>query len=294
MNRFVFALIVAGAVLAASAQTPTKPATSTTPAAKSSSPASTTSATKPTTASAPVPAWIKLPPGVPVVAHGPVKIPFALRYEDIKVGTGPVAEPHKVYRVKYTGWLAADGHKFDSSDDHPAQPVFDSKLQQVMGPDGKPKMEAGQPILFLQGRPGMIAGWDMGFDGIRVGGRRRVFIPYQLAYGEQGRAGPDPKNPVIPAKADLIFDIELVEMLEPPAQSAQPPRPGMPSPARAPAAPQPGASAQPNSAPAPSAAPAAPAPAGAPAQPSPPPQQGAPAQPTTPPQQAAPAQPQPK
>jgi peptidylprolyl isomerase len=229
---------------------------------------------------------MKLPPGVPVVAHGPLKMPFAMRYEEIKVGPGPLAQPHKVYRVKYTGWLAADGRKFDSSDDHPAQPVFDSSLQQVMGADGKPKMEAGQPVLFLQGRPGMIAGWDLGFDGMHVGGKRRLFIPYQLAYGEPGRPNPDPKNPGIPAKADLIFDIELVEMMEPPAQPA--PRPGMPRPA--PVTPHPGASTQPNAAPAPSAAPAAPA-ATAPAQPSTPAQ---PAPVPTPPPAAAPAQPQPK
>jgi peptidylprolyl isomerase len=232
-----------------------------------------------------VPAWIKLPPGVPAVPHGPVKIPFALRYEEIKVGTGPIAEPHKVYRVKYTGWLAADGHKFDASDDHPPQPVFDSTLQAVKGPDGKPKLVAGQPILFLQGRPGMIAGWDMGFDGMHVGGRRRLFIPYQLAYGEQGRPNPDPKLPGIPAKADLIFDVELVEMMEPPAQSAQPPRPGMSAPARAPAAPHPGAGVRPNAAPTQPATPAPPA-ATAPA----------PAQPATtaPAPTSAPAQSQPK
>ena len=173
-------------------------------------------------------AWIKLPPGVPALAHGPVKVGFVLRYEEIKVGTGPLAEPRKVYRVKYTGWLAADGHKFDSSEDHPAQPVFDSKLQQAMGPDGKPKMEAGQPMLFIQGNPRLIPGWNLGFDGMHVGGKRRLFIPYQLAYGEPGQPSSDPKNPGIPPKADLIFDIELVEMMEPPAQAAPPMRPGMP------------------------------------------------------------------
>jgi peptidylprolyl isomerase len=215
-------------------------------------------------------------------------MPFALRYEEIKVGSGPIALPHKIYRVKYTGWLAADGHKFDASDDHPPERVFDSSLQPVKGDDGKPKMEAGQPILFLQGRPGMILGWDLGFDGMHVGGKRRLFIPYQLAYGELGRQGPDPKNPGIPPKADLIFDIELVEMIEPPAQSAQPPRPGMSSPARAPVTPHPGAGAPPNAAPSQPATPATPAATAAPAQPP------APAQPATPPQPAAPAQPQPK
>jgi peptidylprolyl isomerase len=204
-----------------------------------------------------------------------------MRYEEIKVGTGPIAQPHMVYRVKYTGWLAADGHKFDASDDHPPQPVFDSSLQPEKGPDGKPKMEPGQPILFLQGRPGMIQGWDLGFEGMHVGGKRRLFIPYQLAYGEQGRANPDPKYPGIPAKADLIFDIELVEMLEPPTQAAPPMRPGMP-PHPAPMSPHPGAGMQSSPAPAHPPAPAqTPAPATAPT---------TPPTPTTP---HAPAPPQP-
>jgi len=269
------------------------------PAAKpqSSSAAKTppvSSAARPATAIPSVPAWIKLPPGVPPVTHGPVKIPFALRYEEIKVGTGPIAEPHKVYRVKYTGWLAADGRKFDSSDDHPAEPVYDSSLNQVQGPDGKPKMEAGQPMLFIQGRPGMISGWDLGFGGMHVGGKRRLFIPYQMAYGETGRPNTNPKNPGIPPKADLIFDIELVEMMEMPAQPAPPARPGMPRPA--PLTPHPGAGAQPNTAPAPSATPAPPPSTTVPPQPATPPQSTAPAQPAppTPGQSAAPAQPQPK
>ena len=288
MNRFILALVFAAAALAANAQTSTKPAT--TPAPKSSS-AST--AAKPSTASAPVPAWIKLPPGVPVVAHGPVKVPFSLRYEEIKVGTGPLAEPHKIYRVKYTGWLAADGHKFDSSDDHPAEPVYDSALQQVKGDDGKPKMIAGQPILFMQGRPGMIPGWDLGFGGMHVGGKRRVFVPYQLAYGEPGRPSADPKNPGIPPKADLIFDIELVEMMEPPAPPARPtmpPRPG-------PMTPHPGAGMPPNPAPGQPGTSAAPAGSAAPAMPpapaQPPPPPPAPTPPPAPAASPAPAPPQP-
>ena len=141
------------------------------------------------------------------------------------------------------------------------QPVYDSSLQAVKGEDGKPKMEPGQPILFLQGRPGMIPGWDLGFDGMRVGGKRRLFIPYQLAYGELGRPNPnpDPKNPGIPPKADLIFDIELLEMMEPPTQPAPPPRPGMP-PHPAPVAPHPGVSAPANAPPAQPSTPAQPPP----------------------------------
>ena len=83
-----------------------------------------------------------------------------------------------------------------------------------MGADGKPKMEAGQPWLFMQGDPRMVSGWNLGFDGMHVGGKRRLFIPYQMAYGEVGSPSPDPKKPGIPPKADLIFDIELVQVMD--------------------------------------------------------------------------------
>jgi peptidylprolyl isomerase len=145
---------------------------------------------------------IKLPPGI-TPYHKVLKTAFALKYQDIQVGTGPEAEPLKVYHVKYTGWLAADGKKFDSSDDHPGK----------------------EPIAFPQGRGRVIPGWDQAFDGMKIGGKRRIFIPYQLAYGAAGRP------PVIPAKADLIFDIELVDVTDMPAgpPGGRPmPRPGAP------------------------------------------------------------------
>src|SRR6266568_2806945 len=115
MKQFVLILLLAASA-AATAQTPAKPATT-------SKPATTT-------------AGAKLPPGVPVV-RGVVRTAFSLRYEDIKIGAGKEAEPNKIYKVHYTGWLAADGHKFDSSYDHRAP---------VMGKDGKPELGAdGQP-----------------------------------------------------------------------------------------------------------------------------------------------------
>ena len=205
------ALVLALAASLSAAQTPTtpttppaKPATSTTkPAvtAKSSTaakPAGTGTATHTAVAGA-----IKLPPGIPVY-HKLLKTAFALKYQDIEIGTGPVAEPLKLYKVKYTGWLAADGKKFDSSEDHPGK----------------------EPIQFPQGRGRVIPGWDQAFEGMKIGGKRRLFIPYQFAYGAMGRP------PVIPAKSDLIFDIELVDVTEMPPPGApgagrpMPPRPG--------------------------------------------------------------------
>ena len=120
---------------------------------------------------------IKLPASIPA-APGPVHTQFEMRYTDIKVGTGEPALPGQTYTVHYTGWLY-DGTKFDSS------------------------VDRNQPFDFMQGRKAVITGWDIGFEGMRVGGKRRLFIPYQLAYGELGR---DP----IPPKANLIFDIELL------------------------------------------------------------------------------------
>lgn len=122
---------------------------------------------------------------------------YTLKYVDIVVGKGALAEPHKWYTVRYTGWLT-DGTKFDSSYDHPG----------------------GAPITFPYGAKRVIIGWDTGFEGMHVGGKRRLYIPYQLAYGELGRP------PVIPAKANLVFDVELVAMSDnPPEQPAPTPTP---------------------------------------------------------------------
>ena len=130
-----------------------------------------------------------VPKTIPVVT-GPVKYEFALRYQDITVGTGDLAAPGKFYKVHYTGWLE-DGTKFDSS------------------------VDRGQPFEFPQGMHRVITGWDQGFEGMHVGGKRRLFIPWQLAYGDQGK-GP------IPAKANLIFDIELLDQHDPNAPASTP------------------------------------------------------------------------
>lgn len=99
------------------------------------------------------------------------------RYIDVQEGTGDAAKPGQEYTVHYTGWLR-DGTKFDSS----------------AGKD---------PLKFIQGRRQVIGGFDVAFEGMKVGAKRRVFIPYQFAYGEPGRGK-------IPPKSELIFDVELV------------------------------------------------------------------------------------
>ena len=112
---------------------------------------------------------------------------FTLSYVDTKIGTGPLAVKHKWYSLKYTGYLT-DGTVFDASSKHPDHDPF--VFQQGPSP---------------QGRRQVIVGWDTGIDGMRIGGKRRLFIPNELAYGPNG-------NPAggIPPKSWLIFDIELV------------------------------------------------------------------------------------
>ncbi len=140
------------------------------------------------------------PPGLPP-ATGPVQTAFALRYIDTQAGTGDPVTPGEFLTVQYTGWLAANGTKFDSS------------------------LDRNEPFTFPQGAHRVIPGWDQGFRGMRVGGKRRLFIPYQLAYGDRGQP------PVIPPGSDLIFDIELV--------AASPNPPGIPAPPQPEAPPQP-------------------------------------------------------
>ena len=130
----------------------------------------------------------ELPAPIPPIL-GEERTAFALRYIDIAAGSGAVAEPRKCFFAHYTGWLT-NGTKFDSSRD--------------TTPNGQPRT----PISFPQGARRVIAGWDAGFEGMRVGGRRRLLIPYQLAYGELGRP------PEIPRRAQLIFDVELMAVTD--------------------------------------------------------------------------------
>jgi peptidylprolyl isomerase len=145
----------------------------------------------------------KLPASIPPVAGKPVAA-FALRYIDIRAGGGEPMRPRACVYAHYTGWLT-NGTKFDSSRD--------------TMPNGQPRT----PIAFAQGGRMVIPGWDAGFEGMRVGGQRRLFIPYQLAYGELGRP------PVIPAKSELIFDVELTAVADTAPRTEPAPR-GQPSP----------------------------------------------------------------
>lgn len=142
-----------------------------------------------------------LPAPIPLVPMKPTTA-FALRQIDITVGSGAPAEARKCVYAHYTGWLA-NGKKFDSSRD--------------TTPQGKPRT----PISFPQGARRVIAGWDLGFEGMHVGGKRRLLIPYQLAYGERGRP------PVIPPRAELVFDVELMAVADTLPSPPPPATPGL-------------------------------------------------------------------
>ncbi|MBI4085947.1 MAG: FKBP-type peptidyl-prolyl cis-trans isomerase [Candidatus Liptonbacteria bacterium] len=101
--------------------------------------------------------------------------------EDIKVGAGAEAKTGTAVSVNYAGTLL-NGAKFDSSYDR------------------------GQPFSFALGAGQVIRGWDEGVVGMKVGGKRKLTIPPDLAYGAQS------PSPLIPANSTLVFEIELLEV----------------------------------------------------------------------------------
>ena len=114
-----------------------------------------------------------------------VTLPDGLKYIDIVKGTGPMPSgPGAVVEVHYTGYLV-DGTKFDSS------------------------VDRGTPASFPLAN--VIKGWTEGVGSMNVGGKRKLIIPYALAYGPAGRQG------AIPPKATLIFDVELLKIVSDPA-----------------------------------------------------------------------------
>jgi FKBP-type peptidyl-prolyl cis-trans isomerase len=103
-----------------------------------------------------------------------------MQVEDIVVGTGEEAVSGKTVTVNYVGTLT-DGTKFDASADH------------------------GQPFSFELGAGRVIKGWDEGIAGMKVGGKRKLTIPPDLAYGSQAVG-------TIPANSTLVFEVELLNV----------------------------------------------------------------------------------
>jgi FKBP-type peptidyl-prolyl cis-trans isomerase len=110
------------------------------------------------------------------------KLDNGMKIWDVKEGKGTEVKKGATVTIHYTGWLT-DGTKFDSSRDRDEPATFPLK--------------------------GLIKGWQEGVPGMKIGGVRRMVIPYNLAYGERGRP------PVIPEKATLVFTIEVLETKNP-------------------------------------------------------------------------------
>lgn len=112
-----------------------------------------------------------------------------LQVKELVAGDGAEAVEHALVKVHYTGWLM-DGTKFDSS------------------------VDRGKPFTFTLGLGEVIPGWDQGVQGMRVGGKRELIVPPQLAYGKRGAGD------TIPPNSTLKFEVELLGVQEPPFKSA--------------------------------------------------------------------------
>ena len=121
--------------------------------------------------------------GPPAVSGEPITTGSGLQFIDIEQGKGDAPKASQTIVVHYTGWLESDGTKFDSS------------------------VDRGTPFSFTIGEGQVIVGWDEGLATMQVGGKRRLIIPPDLAYGEAGAGGGS-----IPPNATLIFDVELLEI----------------------------------------------------------------------------------
>ena len=115
----------------------------------------------------------------PAPANTPIKMENGLQIQDLKVGTGAEVKLGQELTMHYSGTLE-DGTKFDSSYDR------------------------GEPFQFVLGAGQVIKGWDLGVQGMKVGGKRKLIIPPELGYGTRGAGG------VIPPNATLIFEVELL------------------------------------------------------------------------------------
>jgi hypothetical protein len=141
----------------------------------------------------------------------PVTYPDGLKYIDLKVGTGAVAVNDKNLTVQYTGWLSSGPPPFDSS-----------------------RNPGRSPFTFQVGHGKVIAGWDEGLLGMKVGGKRKLIIPSDLGYGANGQTDPNTGAVVIPGGATLVFEVELLNVAPGPKPSPTPKPTPSPTPSPSP------------------------------------------------------------
>ena len=117
--------------------------------------------------------------------QGTVVMDSGLKYKDLEVGTGATANAGRIAVIHFTGWLDDNGTKGDK--------IFNSR-------------DHGKPVAFKLGTDRVIKAWNIGVAGMKVGGRRRLMVHSEMAYGAKG------SGDVIPPYADLIFEIEHIEV----------------------------------------------------------------------------------
>ena len=118
--------------------------------------------------------------------------PSGLQYADTVIGTGKTPNEGQIVIVQFTGWLD-DGVMFDST-----------------------RRPGKKPFGFPLGSGQVIRGWDEGVRSMKVGGKRRLIVPPALGYGAKGIA------PIVPPNARLVFDLELIRVIDPPPPERRP------------------------------------------------------------------------
>ena len=179
-------MLCALAASVAQAQTPSAPTAPAAPAAPAAQAAPAATATTTTTAT---PAVAPPPPPMVVGSATPGPAAEQLIITDTKVGTGKEATTGATVYMHYTGWL----YRPLAKNMHGKQ--FDSSIPR------------GEPLDFVLGAGRVIKGWDQGIQGMKVGGKRTLIIPSELAYGSRPSPGSG-----IPPNSALIFDVELMDV----------------------------------------------------------------------------------
>jgi peptidylprolyl isomerase len=129
--------------------------------------------------------WVVCFSTVSHTQQGFVVLESGLQYLDLDVGAGATATAGMTAVIHFTGWLDNNGKK--------GEIIYNSR-------------DHGKPVAFIMGTDSVIKAWNIGVAGMKAGGKRRLMVPSTMAYGAKG------SGDVIPPYADLIYDIELIEV----------------------------------------------------------------------------------